>query len=169
MASNEYIIRIFYDTPDGSSVGTAPTVPSAASQGGNDAKSKPTPSVSAASAVSSMISTGLNTGLTMEAQKINTITGSGQLAQKQALVNSVARSTVNAITSAIGGAGVAASLGLASGPVGAAVGLAISAVSKILDIATSMADISNQKLVEGAAINATKARATISWDRSRER
>lgn len=162
---NEYIIRLFYDTPDGSSVGMAPTDTSAASQGSNDAKSKATPGISAASVLSPMI----NTGLTLKTQQISTVTGSGQLAQKQSLANSAIRSAMSAGMSALGGAGIAASLGLASGPVGAAVGVAMSAVSKMLDIATSFADISNKMKVESSAINATKARGSISWNRSRER
>lgn len=166
MASNEYIIRILYDTPDGSSVGMAPVESSASGKGSGEAASKPTPGVSAASVISPM----LNTGLQMKTQRINTVTGSGQLARKQALTNEVAKSTMDVTMSALGGASVASSLGAAVGitaGAGALVGVAMSAMTKLLDIATSVMDLRNKIEVESSSIAATKARASISWDRSR--
>lgn len=168
MGNNEYIIRIFYETPDGSSVGMAPIGTGGSSEGSNDAKAKPTPGISAASFISPIV----NTGMTYTTQEINTVTGSGQLARKQSLSNAMMKSAMDVSASALGGASVAASVGSAVGmsaAAGGVVGAAIAAISKLLDIATSVADINNKTKVESTAIDATKARATISWDRSRER
>lgn len=168
MGNNEYIIRIFYETPDGSSVGMAPIGTAGASQGSNEAAKKPTPGISAASFISPIV----NTGITLKTQEINTLTGSGQLAKKQSFSNAMIKSAMDVGTSAIGGASVAASIGSAVGvsaAAGGVIGAAIAGINKLLDIATAAADISNKKTVESTAISATKARATISWDRSRER
>lgn len=171
MASNEYIIRILYDTPDGSSVGMAPVESSAAGAGGA-APAKPSPAISAGSVASSLASAGINTAITMKTQQVNTVTGSGQLARKQSMNNAIAKGASDAIMSGLGGASVAASLGSALGigtGVGAVIGVAMTAVNKVLDIATSMADLQNKATVEKASISATMARGTISWDRSRGR
>lgn len=167
MANNEYVIKIKWDnTPDGSSVGDAPLGPSAGGDSGSaKADAKPTPGISAASIVSPL----MNTGMQMRMNEINTVTGSGQLARKQSLANTAMRSVMDAGMSALSGASVAASLGLAAGPVGAAIGITMSAVSKVLEIATSVQDLANKQRVESASMNATKARASISWDRSRGR
>ncbi|MBQ8908331.1 MAG: hypothetical protein IJY71_07085 [Clostridia bacterium] len=165
MASKEYIIRILYENPDGSSVGMAPIGSAAANEGSNEAAKKPTPGVSAASA---LVNSSVNAITTAASQYVDTVTGSGQLARKQNLVNTAMKGAVDLATSAIGGAGIGAALGAATG-VGALVAVGLSVVNKLLDIATSMADIQNKVTVEKASIAATKARATISWDRSRER
>lgn len=167
MGNNEYVIRIVYDSPTGGNdtVGDAPIATGGSSSGSASAQAKPTPGVSAASVLTPFF----NTGMQMKTQEINTVTGSGQLAQKQALKNSMMRSVMDASMNALGGAGVAASLGLAAGPIGAAVGVAMSAVSKLLEISTNAMDLRNKQTVENASISATRARASISWDRSRER
>ena len=168
MAANEYIIRILYETPDGSSVGTAPISSSAADAGRGAAEAKPSPGVSAASAVTSIG----NTMLQMESQRISTVTGSSQLAKKQSLNAAAVKGIMDVGLSAAGGASVAASLGSAIGlstGAGAVIGVAMTALNKVLDIAANVADLNNKATVEKSSINATKARASISWDRSRER
>ena len=164
MASKEYIIRILYENPDGSSVGMAPIGSAAANEGSNEAAKKPTPGVSAASA---LVNSSVNAITTAASQYVDTVTGSGQLARKQNLANTAMKGAADLATSAIGGA-IGAALGAATG-VGALVAVGLSVVNKLLDIATSMADIQNKVTAEKASIAATKARATISWDRSRER
>ena len=160
-----YIIRIRYDTPDGSSVGEAPD--SGVDNGKGKAESKQEPKVTPASIVTPFVKMGMQTGMQMQSQYINTVTGSGQLARRQELINGLVSTTVDVATNAMTGASVAASLGLAAGPVGAVAGIAIAAVSEVFKIATRAADIRNQQEVESTAITATKARAGISWNRSR--
>lgn len=165
MASDKqsYVIRIQYDTPDGSPAGEAPD--RGADSGKGKADVKQTPNVTPAAVIQPFVSTALQ----MQTQRVNTVTGSGQLARKQQLINSITSTAVDMGTKALGGASVAASLGMAGGPVGAAVGVAMAAVSECLKIATSMADLKNKQEVENTAIAATRARAGISWDRSRGR
>lgn len=169
MANNEYIIRILYETPDGSSVGTAPIASAGNTPGASEAASKAAPTaITTATVLTPMV----NAGLQMQTQMINTVTGSGQLARRQSMVNTIAKGTMDAGMSALGGAGVAASLGSALGistGVGAVIGVAMTAMNKLLDIATAAMDIRNKITVESSAISATKARASISWDRSRGR
>lgn len=156
-----YVIRIQYDAPDGSNIGEAPSGGSESGKG--KAEAKGVPNVTPAAVIKPFVSTVLQ----METQRINTITGSGQLARKQELINSATQTGVDIVTKAIGGASVAASLGLAAGPVGAVVGVAVAAVSKALEIVAKVEDLNNKQKVENTAIAATKARAGLSWGRSR--
>lgn len=110
--------------------------------------------------------------LQMESQRISTVTGSSQLAKKQSLNAAAVKGIMDVGLSAAGGASVAASLGSAIGlstGAGAVIGVAMAALNKALDIAANVADLNNKATVEKSSINATKARASISWDRSRER
>lgn len=158
-----YVIRIQYDTPDNSSVGDAPD---RGSDGGRaKADEKQDPKITPASIIKPFVSTAMQ----MQTQQINTITGSGQLSRKQQLINSVASAGVDLGAKVLGGASIAASLGMAGGPVAVAAGIAMTAVSECLKIAASMTDLRNKRVVENTAITATKARAGISWDRSRNR
>ena len=157
-----YVIKIQYGALDGSDVGSAPDTGSESGKARADEKQEP--SISPVQIVTPFISTAMQ----MRTQEVSTVTGSGQLARKQALTNALISTGVAVTSKVVGGAGIASALGVAAGPA-AIVAAAMTAVTKVLDIAASAAEIRNKMEVESTAISATKARAGISWDRSRER
>ena len=158
-----YVIRIQYDTPDGAPTGDVPDNGGGAGRRG--AETKTDPKVTPAAIVTPFVRTGMQ----MQTQYISTVTGSGQLARRQQLINGVVTTATDFANKAVSGATVAASLASVGGPVGVAVGVAMAAVGEALKIATNIADLKNKQEVEKTAINATRARAGISWDKSRER
>ena len=79
--------------------------------------------------------------------------------------NSAVQSSVSAVQKGLVGRSVAASFG-ATG-VGAVVGLAVGAIQKVLDIAVKAEAIANKIEAESTAINVTKMRAGIAYNRSR--
>lgn len=65
------------------------------------------------------------------------------------------------------GAGIAASLGLASGPVGAIVGASLFVMNKVMDIAVKQNQIDNQRKVEQDELLVLRGRAGVQFNKSR--
>lgn len=164
---NEYKIIIEYGPlPDESENGSA-----ISDLGGGGGVPPPAPNQArraAVAAVSSVVNPVLNAGLRLHTQQLTTLTGSAQLAQRQSLINGVVNGGVGFAESLLGGATVGAALGIGTGPA-ALVSVAMSAVSKALDIVARAEDLANRQEVENTAINVTRARAGVSWNRSRSR
>lgn len=160
----EYVIRIEYALPDDSDVGGSPIA-----KGNGGAKPSQKDDNVAGKTIASTIGLAqpfINTALTMRANEIATVTGSAQLARRQGFINSAVQSGVSAVQSGLQGGSIAAAFGASTG-VGAIIGVSMMAMQKVLDIAVKAEQIANNIEVESTAINVTKARAGIAYNRSR--
>lgn len=164
-ANNVYEIRIRYDA-DTQDPGDSPIAGSGGGKGGST-KDPAAKGMTTAGALK-VIRPFIDAGMTMRTDYITTVTGSAQLAQRNRLFNSAASASMDLVTSAAAGGGLAAAFGVA-GPAGAAVGLAIGAATKAIDIAVNASKLANKKTVEDTAISAGTARAGISWNMSRRK
>lgn len=168
-ASNVYEIRILFD-PNEQGAGDAPI---AKLQGGKADVGKKGGEAEGAGAVIAgslkAVRPFIDTAMAMRSQYVSTVTGSRQLEQKTAFYQSFLSTGLDVVQGAASGGGIAAALGIASGPVGVAVGAAVAIAGKALEIAQRAADIANKKEVESTAISVGKARAGISWNMSRRK
>ena len=89
-----------------------------------------------------------------------------QIEQNRLLMEGV-NSVVGFGVSMASGAGIAASLGLATGPVGALVGASLFALNKIMDIAVKQNQIDTQKRVELDELSVLRGRAGVQFNKSR--
>lgn len=170
MASNNvYEIHIIYDqnaqaAGDSPIAGSGSVPPSAPSSGAGSA-----PAISPTAGALKVARPFVDTALSMRSQYISTVTGSQQLAQRNQFFTSAVRSGVDLATSAAAGAGIASALGIAATGPAALIGIAVSVIGKVLEIAQNAAEISNKMAVENTAISAGRARAGISWNMSRRK
>jgi hypothetical protein len=164
----EYRIVIEYGSlPDESEVGGSP-ISQSPSGGSNQNKDGGNVAGKTIASTIGLAQPFINTALTMRSNEIATVTGSAQLARRQNLINSAVQGSVSALQKGLVGGSVAAALGASTG-VGAVVGIGLAAVQKVLDIAVKAEQIANNIEVESTAINVTKARAGMSYNRSRSK
>lgn len=94
---------------------------------------------------------------------VNTYYGSSELSQRIQIGLDTAH---NIYGGAIMGISLAGTLGLSAG-VGGAIGVALTAVHKVLDIAVKQNEINNKQRLENEQLNILRGRAGIQFNRSR--